>query len=108
MGRRLPHRSPYAASNLVCAGPGAWRRRWVAADARDAQPDVDGRSLPLVKPLRVEIDLAVGDGNQVRRNVGRDVAGLRAGDRQRGQTAAAQPFVQPGGPFQYSTSSLSD
>ena len=43
----------------------------------------------LVEQIGFQINLAVGDRNDVRRNVGRDVAGLRLDDRQRGERAVA-------------------
>ena len=45
--------------------------------------------LVLVKEARVEIDLAVGDRNQIGRNIGADIAGLGLGDRQRGERTSA-------------------
>ena len=47
-----------------------------------------------------QVDLAVGDGNNVGGNVGRDVARLGFDDRQGGQGAASQGVIQLGGPLQ--------
>ena len=55
----------------------------VAAHARHGDAHVDGRAVALVEEVRVEEDLAVGDRNDIRRDVGRNVAGLRLDDRQR-------------------------
>ena len=66
----------------------------VAADARHRDADVDGRADARVEELRLEEDLAVGDRDDVRRDVGRHVAGLRLDDRQRGQRAAAEVVVE--------------
>ncbi len=60
-----------------------------AADARYREPDVDRGTDALEKQLRRQVDLPVGNRDDVRRNVGREVAGLRLDDRQRGQRSAA-------------------
>ena len=62
------------------------------SDARDREADVDGRTNAGVEEVGLEEDLAVGDGDDVGRDVRRDVAGLRLDDRQRGQRAAAVLF----------------
>ena len=54
-----------------------------AADARHRVADVDRGTDALVEQVRFEEDLAVGDRDDVRRDVGRQVAGLRLDDRQR-------------------------
>ncbi len=54
----------------------------VAADAADGNTDVDRGAYARVEEVRFEINLAVGDRNHIRRNVGGDVAGLRFDDRQ--------------------------
>src|SRR6185436_9670042 len=66
---------------------GAHLRR--AADARDRDADVDRGTDAGVKEVRLEEDLAVGDGDDVGRDVRGDVAGLGLDDRQRRQRAAA-------------------
>src|SRR4051794_7114908 len=48
----------------------------VAAHARHRDADVDGRAHARVEEVRLEEDLAVGDRDDVRRDVGRHVAGL--------------------------------
>ena len=60
------------------------------ADARDGEADVDGGTDARVEEVGLEEDLAVGDGDDVGRNVGGDVAGLGLDDRQRGERAAAE------------------
>ena len=60
-----------------------------AADARDGETDRDGRADALVEEIGFEINLAVGDGDDVGRDVGGDVARLRLDDRQRGERAVA-------------------
>ena len=65
-----------------------------AADARHRVADVDRRTDALVEQVRLQEDLAVGDRDDVGRNVGREVAGLRLDDRQRGQRSAAELVVQ--------------
>ena len=66
----------------------------VAADARHRDADVDGRPHAREEELRLEEDLPVGDRDDVRRDVGRHVAGLRLDDRQRGHRAAAEVVVE--------------
>ena len=65
-----------------------------AADARHRVADVDRRTHALVEQVGLEEDLPVGDRDHVGRDVGRQVAGLRLDDRQRGQRAAAVGVVQ--------------
>ncbi len=62
----------------------------VAADPGDRDADVDRRPDARVEEVRLEEDLTVGDRDHVRRDVGRDVGGLRLDDRQRRQRAAAE------------------
>ena len=64
------------------------------ADARHRVADVDRRPHALVEQIRLEEDLAVGDRDDVGRNVRREVAGLRLDDRQRRQRSAAELLVQ--------------
>ena len=66
----------------------------VAAHARHRDADVDGRAHARAEQVGLEEDLAVGDRDDVRRDVGRHVAGLRLDDRQRGERAAAELVVQ--------------
>ena len=61
-------------------------RRATDADHRDA--DVHRRANAGVEQVGLEEDLAVGDRDDVRRDVRRHVAGLRLDDRQRGERAA--------------------
>src|SRR6516164_7956662 len=67
------------------------RRLRLAADARNALADIDRRLLVLVKQTRVEVDLPVGDRDQIRRDIGTDVARLSFRDRQ-GSERASSPF----------------
>ncbi len=60
------------------------------ADARDREADVDGWTNAGVEEVGFEEDLSVGDGDDVGRNVGRDVAGLGLDDRKRGERTAAE------------------
>ncbi len=62
----------------------------VRPDARDRDADVDGRPHAREEEARLEEDLAVGDRDDVRRDVGRHVAGLRLDDRQRRERPAAE------------------
>ena len=72
----------------------------VAADSRDRDADVDRRPDARVEQVRLEEDLAVGDRDDVGRDVGRDVVGLRLDDRQRGQRAAAEVVVEANRPLE--------
>ena len=49
-----------------------------------------------IEEIGLEEDLAVGDRDDVGRNIGRDVAGLGLDDRQRGERAGAMRVVQLG------------
>ena len=68
------------------------RRLGLAADTADACPDVDRRLVALVEQPRIKNDLAVGDRDQIGRNVGAQIAGIQFGDGQRGQRPAARGF----------------
>ena len=70
------------------------RRR---ADARDREAGVHRGPDPLVEEVGLEVDLTVGDGDDVRRDVSGDVVRLRLDDRERREGAAAVLVVQPGG-----------
>src|SRR5581483_10781351 len=59
------------------------------ADARHRGADVDRRPDAGEEEVGLQEDLAVRDRDDVRRDVGRDVAGLRLDDRERGERAAA-------------------
>ena len=72
----------------------------VAADPGDRLADVDGRADTGVEQVGLQEDLAVGDRDDVRRDVGRDVVGLGLDDRQPGQRPAAQVLGQLGAALQ--------
>src|SRR6185437_138865 len=65
-------------------------------NARNAQADVNGRAYTLIKQVRIEENLTVGNTNDVSRNVGADVARLGFDDGQRRQAAAAVGVVEFG------------
>ena len=67
------------------------------ADARHREADVHRRADALVEEVRLQKDLAVGDGDDVGRDIGRHVVRLRLDDRQRGQRAVAVLVVHLGG-----------
>ena len=71
-----------------------------AADPRDRGADVDGRPHALVEQVGLQVDLAVGDRDDVGRDVGRDVVALGLDDRQAGQRAPAQVVGQLGAALQ--------
>ena len=54
----------------------------------------------------LQVDLAVGDRNHVRRNVGRDFAFERFDDRQAGERAAAEFVAQLGRTFEQTAVSV--
>jgi hypothetical protein len=57
------------------------------ADTRHGETDIDGRSNSLVEELRLQEDLAVGNRDDVRRNVGRHVTTLSLNNRESGHRA---------------------
>src|SRR4029077_8964331 len=65
-----------------------------AVDARHRGAHVDRRTDALVEQVTLQEDLAVGDGNDVRRNVGRKTSGLCLDDWKRRQRSAAVRVVQ--------------
>src|SRR5208283_1401978 len=71
-----------------------------AADAADRKSHVYGRTHAGVEQVGLEINLAVGDGDDVGRNVGRNVTRLGLDDGQRGQRTASALVVELGGAFQ--------
>ena len=66
----------------------------MAADARDGDTDVDGGSDAGVEEARLQIDLAVCNGNDVGRDIRGNVAGLRLYDRKSRQTSGALRFTE--------------
>ena len=71
-----------------------------AAHPRHRQAGVDGWPDTGVEQVRLQVDLAVGDGDDVGGDVGRDVAGLGLDDGQGRQGAAAELRRQLGRPLQ--------
>ena len=69
-------------------------------DARDRETDGNRRTNALVEQIGFQIDLTVGDRNDVGRNVRRDVAGLRFDDRQRGQGTVTVLLADTRGTFE--------
>ena len=57
----------------------------LAANARNGFADIDRGQHAQLEQRRRQIDLAVGDGDEIRRNVGGDVLRLGLDDRQRGE-----------------------
>src|SRR5205814_4795160 len=62
--------------------------------ARHADAYIEGRALAGVEEVRLQVDLAVGDRDHVRRDEGRDVVRLCLDHWQRGEGAAAVRLVQ--------------
>ena len=71
-----------------------------AANAAHRKADIDGRAHVGVEQIGLQEDLAVGNGNDVGRDVGRNVAGLGLDDRQRGERTTAFLVIQFGGALQ--------
>lgn len=65
-------------------------------DTRDGKTDVDGRSDTLVEQLGLQEDLAVGDGNNVGRNVSRHITTLGLNDGEGSQGTATVGLVELG------------
>ena len=63
-------------------------RLGLATDPADADADVHRRLLAFVEQLGIQHDLAIGDGDQIGRDVRAQIAGVGLGDRQRRQRAA--------------------
>jgi len=80
----------------------------VAADTGDRDAGVDGRHDARVEQLRLKEDLAVGDGDDVRGDVGGHIARLRLDDRQCRQAAAAQLVGELGRAFQQTGVQIED
>ena len=70
------------------------------ADARHRDADVHRRADALVEQVRLQEDLAVGDGDHVGRDVGRHVVGLGLDDGERGERARLVRVVELGGALQ--------
>src|SRR5664279_2793226 len=71
-----------------------------AADPGDRDADVDRRPDAGVEQVALQEALAVGDRDDVRRDVGRHVAGLRLDDRQAGHRTGAELVVELGATLQ--------
>ena len=69
-------------------------------DARHGKTDGNRRTNALIEQIGFQINLAVSDRNDVRRNVSRDVARLRFDDRQRGQRTVAVFLADARGTFE--------
>ena len=79
-----------------------------AADAGDGVAHVDGGADAGVEQVGLEEDLAVGDRDDVGRDVGRDVARLGLDDGQRREAAAALLVVQPRGALEQAAVQVED
>ncbi len=78
------------------------------ADARDRVAHVDRGPEAGVEEVGLEEDLAVGDRDDVRRDVGRDVSGLGLDDGEGGEAAAAVLLVELGRALQESAVEVED
>ena len=71
-----------------------------AADAGHGEAHIHGGADAHIEQLRFQVNLAVGDGDDIGGDVGGHIAGLGFNDGQGGQGAAAVVVVQAGGAFQ--------
>jgi hypothetical protein len=78
------------------------------ADTRDGQTDVDGRADTLVEELRLQEDLAVGDGNDVGGNVCRHITTLGLNDGQGSHGATAVLVAHLGGTLEQTRVEVED
>src|SRR4030095_5091521 len=76
--------------------------------ARDREADVHGRPDATIEQVGLQVDLPIGDGNDVGRDVRRDVTELRLDDRQRGERATAQIVVELGRALQQARVEIED
>ena len=82
---------------------------WAAEPTRrHRDADVHRRADALVEQVGLEEDLAVGDRDDVGRDVGRDVVRLGLDDRQRGQRAGAVVLVELGGALEQARVQVED
>src|SRR5262249_55899435 len=84
LARDLPHR-------LDLRGP---------ADAGDRQSNVDRRSDAGEEEIALQVDLPVGDRDDVGRDVSRHVAELRLDDGERRERASAELVIELRGPLE--------
>ena len=77
-------------------------------DTADRKTDRNRRPHALVEQIGLEINLAVGDRDDVRRNVSRHVAGLRLDDRQRRERTAAEFFGHARAAFEQTRMQIKD
>src|SRR5690606_18975016 len=80
----------------------------VAAHARDGDADVDGRAHAGEEQVGFKVDLAVGDGDHVRGDVGGNVAFLGLDDGKRGERTAAVLVGELGGAFEQAAVKVED
>ena len=80
----------------------------VATDARDRHTDVDRRALVGREQVGLQEDLAVGDRDDVGRDVGRHVVRLGLDDRQAGHRARAQGVGQLGAALEQAAVQVED
>jgi hypothetical protein len=66
-------------------------------DTRDGKTDVDGRSDTLVEQLSLQEDLTISDGNDVGRNVGRNITTLGLNDGKGSHGTTTKLVVHLGG-----------
>ena len=80
----------------------------LAADARDGLADIDRWQHAQFEQRGRQIDLPVGDRDQIGRDIGRDVLGLGLDDRQGGERTPAALRTQVGGALQQARVDVED
>ena len=80
----------------------------LAADPRDGFADIDRGQHAQLEQRRRQIDLAVGDGDQVGRNVGGNVLRLGLDDGQGGERAAAELLAEMGRALEHARMDVED
>ena len=80
----------------------------VATDPGHRDTGVDGRTDALIEEVGLQEALAVGDRDDIGRDVGRNVVGLRFDHREAGQGAAAELIGELGAPLEKAAVQVED
>ena len=77
-------------------------------DSGYGQTDVDGRTLTLEEEVALEEDLTIGDGDDVRRDIGRHITILGLDDRKCGDGATTELLTETAGTLEESRVQIED
>ena len=77
-------------------------------DSGYRQTDVDGRTLTLEEEVALEEDLTIGDGDDVRRDIGRHITILGLDDRKCGDGATTELLTETAGTLEESRVQIED